>query len=159
VDEFSDRPDAVREGAEVRVCPLEDDGRIPNHPDFPLLLYLDVLDLSGDDPAATVESVYGANGWEGTWRNGIFSYHHYHSTAHEVLGMAAGKAEVQFGGASGMVGGYPPGQECDLLRGRAGDRPAADRNIASVPVPDRDPIYGRDGPMQKHWARDGSGSS
>jgi long-chain acyl-CoA synthetase len=43
------------------------------------------------------------NGWSGTWRNGIYAFHHYHSTSHEVLGIAAGSAAVRFGGEGGAT--------------------------------------------------------
>ncbi len=36
------------------------------------------------------------------WRNGIYGFHHYHSTAHEVLGVYAGWTDVQFGGQAGI---------------------------------------------------------
>ena len=36
------------------------------------------------------EELFHGNGWGNGWRNGIFPFHHYHSTAHEVLGIAAG---------------------------------------------------------------------
>jgi hypothetical protein len=43
-----------------------------------------------------------------------------------------------------VVGAYPGGRSWDLLRGRPGERPRADRNIGAVPLPDNDPI-GRPG--------------
>src|SRR5215472_7999642 len=47
---------------------------------LPLLLYTKPIVLPGKDPAAAVEKVFEANGWKGSWRNGIYAYHHYHST-------------------------------------------------------------------------------
>ena len=47
------------------------------------------------------EQLFTENGWPGAWRNGIFSFHHYHSTSHEVLGIYAGKALVHLGGENG----------------------------------------------------------
>ena len=43
------------------------------------------------DPAAVIEDLFGANGWRGTWRDGIYDYAHYHSRIHEVLGIARGR--------------------------------------------------------------------
>jgi len=37
------------------------------------------------------------------------------------------------------------------LRGRAGERPQADANIARVPLPAGDPVFGRAGPLREQW--------
>ena len=36
-------------------------------------------------------------------------------------------------------------------RGLPGERPQADRNIAAVPLPDKDPLHGADGPLEQRW--------
>lgn len=159
-----------------------DDGRIPNHPLLPLLAYRGVLDAGIVDRAAAFEALFARHGWGGLWRNGIYDFHHYHSTAHEVLGIAAGRVRVCFGGEHGtalalaagdavlipagvghrnlgasadllVVGGYPAGQRADLRRGVPADRPAALANIAAVPLPPRDPVTGRHG---AEWSACGS---
>ncbi len=58
-------------------------------------------------PAAAFEDRFNQNRWNTRWRDGIYSYHYFHSTAHEVLGIARGKARVQ----SGLSGRrrLPPG--------------------------------------------------
>jgi len=146
---------------------LEDDGTFPNSR-LPVLIYTAVR-LPSPDLAGGFERLFQSNGWGGTWRDGIYDFHHYHSTAHEVLGIAGGTAVVQLGGPSGVtlevragqclilpagtahkrirssrqllvVGAYPAGQEPDLCRGVPADRPAADRRIAGVPLPARDPV-------------------
>lgn len=151
-----------------------DDGRIPNHPRLPLLVYAAALDPAAADRATAFEALFARHGWGGMWRNGIYPFHHYHSTAHEVLGIAAGRARVRFGGEHGttldlaagdavlipagvghcrlgasadllVVGAYPLGQHADLRRGDPGDRPRALANIAAVPPPRHDPVTGRDG--------------
>ncbi len=61
---------------------LRDDGRIPNSP-LPALVYRNVPRARDPDDC---ERLFGAHGWLGAWRDGIFSFHHFHSTAHEVLG-------------------------------------------------------------------------
>jgi uncharacterized protein YjlB len=48
-----------------------DDGRIPNNPDLPLLLYRKAIGLAGDDPARGFEALFRRHGWGGSWRNGI----------------------------------------------------------------------------------------
>jgi len=50
-----------------------------------------------------------------------------------------------------VVGAYPDGREWDLLRGLPGERPKSDHNIAALPIPDNDPIYGADGPLRQIW--------
>jgi uncharacterized protein YjlB len=168
---------------EPEVHRFADDGAIPNNPALPFLAYAGVVDLAGvRDPAAVFEALFAANGWGGSWRNGIFSFPHYHSNAHEVLGIARGRASVRFGGGSGMVlevrpgdvvvipagvghqnlsasadllvvGAYPRGQEdYDLCRGEPGERPRVLANIARVPLPEADPVHGRDGPLMRHWS-------
>jgi len=54
-----------------------------DRPGIPLLTEL--LAQLREDPPASIETTLRANGWGNGWRNGVYSYHHYHSTAHEVL--------------------------------------------------------------------------
>ena len=77
-----------------------DDGLIPNNP-MPFLVYKGAVDVAGDHPEATIEKLFGANGWGAMWRNGVYDYLHYHATVHEALGVARGNAIVRFGGDSG----------------------------------------------------------
>ena len=116
---------------------------IPNHPSFPVLLY---RGTGLADPESARER-FAANGWGGSWVDGVFDFHHFHSTSHEVLGVIAGTATLELGGPQGrdflvtagdvvvlpagtghrrattdpafrVVGAYPAGQEnYDLLRG------------------------------------------
>jgi uncharacterized protein YjlB len=80
-----------------------DDGLIPNHPTLPLVLYPGVLPMPATAPAAAAERLLWRHGWGDTWRNGIYRFHHYHSTAHEVLLICRGRARVQFGGEAGVI--------------------------------------------------------
>lgn len=79
---------------------LQREGAIPNSR-FPLLVYHNAVKLNSDS-AAVFENIFSANDWGGTWRNGIYTYHHYHSTTHEVLGVFRGGATVQLGGERGI---------------------------------------------------------
>ena len=81
---------------------FKDDGLVPNHPRWPLIIYRSAVDLDErHDPAAVIEDLFEANGWGDTWRDGIYDYVHYHSRIHEVLGIARGKGRVRFGGRKG----------------------------------------------------------
>ena len=161
---------------------IKDDGTFPNNAHLPLLAYQGVLALPAGDPARAVEELFEVHNWGGSWRNGIFSYHHYHSTAHEALGVYSGNARVQLGGPSGpefevgrgdvivipagvahknlgaspdfrVVGAYPAGQRPDMNTGKSNERPQADRNIANVALPTMDPVFGDAGPLIRLWHR------
>ncbi|WP_229311495.1 cupin domain-containing protein [Larkinella rosea] len=158
---------------------FKDDGLIPNSR-FPLLLYRDVFPETGSEGASWLEQRFSVNNWTNSWRNGVFSYHHYHSTSHEVLGVYSGSAVLHLGGEKGqkvrvkagdimvipagvghkkleasadfgVVGAYPDGRSYDVLRGKPGDRPQADQNIAAVPMPKTDPFLGKDGGLVRLW--------
>lgn len=90
------------QGTRVLTCRLDDDGVFPNNPSLPLLVYKNVLKETGDLEAEFARRVV-ERGWEDRWRNGIYPLHHYHSTSHEILGIAAGTARVQFGGPTGVI--------------------------------------------------------
>lgn len=139
---------------------------------------LPVLIYRGALPGGDFAELFEANGWTGVWRDGVYDYDHYHSNAHEVLGVASGHARLRLGGDSGeevevsagdalvlpagtghrrispndgllVVGAYPPGQErYDICRARD---PAADLRIGKTRLPDTDPIRGADGPLTKLW--------
>ena len=161
---------------------LTDDGTYPNNQRLPLMAYKNAAQLPASDPALIFEKLFHANRWGSSWRNGIFSYHHYHSSAHEVLGVYGGTAQVQFGGEQGpvfsikagdvliipagvahknlgnshgfrVVGAYPNGQHPDICYGRAEERPQADRNIEALALPQADPVYGTDGSLFELWKR------
>ena len=89
---------------------LKESGMIPNNPDVPVLLYAQVVDLTGaNDPAALLEELFESNDWGSSWRDGIYNYVHYHSGIHEVLGIARGGVRVRLGGDKG--------EEIDLAAG------------------------------------------
>jgi uncharacterized protein YjlB len=96
-------PDFVR-ARKSHAVRFHDDGLVPNHPRWPLVLYRGVVEPGGrHDPAAVIEDLFEANGWADTWRDGIYDYVHYHSRIHEVLGVARGKGRVRFGGKKGRI--------------------------------------------------------
>ena len=158
---------------------LAADPLVPNNATMPLLVYRGAFDASGArDAEAVIRAHFAANDWSNGWIDGIFDFHHYHATAHEVLGIARGDADVQFGGPSGpvvhvgagdvvlipagvghcrkrasrdlsVVGAYPGGTSYDLKHADRDDPAAAERQVARVPVPRMDPVLGRDGPATR----------
>ncbi|MCX5578313.1 cupin domain-containing protein [Kaistia terrae] len=158
-----------------------DAGDIPNNPDLPLILYRAALVEDGTDRASAFERLFTSHGWGGSWRNGMYPFDHYHSTAHEVLGIASGTVTVQLGGDAGLpvdlvagdavlipagvghrriasssdlivVGAYPMGQRWDLVRADdVVDAGAVRTRIRAVTLPAEDPLAGSKGPLAKHW--------
>ena len=155
-----------------------DDGRYPNSR-LPVVSYRAAIAPADSTPEA-MEALFDSNGWPSQWRDGVYDYPHYHSTAHECLGVAAGSARLRLGGPDGrafdvsagdvlvlpagtahqrlyksvdflVVGAYPPGQHFDTQRGEADERPAADQRIAQVKRPTTDPVGGQGGPLLEHW--------
>jgi uncharacterized protein YjlB len=159
---------------------FKDDGIIPNHPRWPFVLYRRALRLSDDfDPAAVFEELFQENGWGDSWRNGIYDYVHYHSRIHEVLGIARGQGQVQFGGKRGrvftlrvgdvavlpagtgheclnasgdflVIGAYPADGTYDECTSSKDYRKAL-TTIRKVKRPSKDPVFGRNGPLASLW--------
>ena len=77
-----------------------DDGDIPNNR-LPLIFYAGAIDPRADDQAGAFEELFHRNGWGDGWRSVIFPFHHYHSNAHEVLGIAKGEVTLRMGGEPG----------------------------------------------------------
>jgi uncharacterized protein YjlB len=157
---------------------FSDDGYVPNNPQLPLLVYRGALGTGTD--AGSCEALFARNGWVGAWYNGIYPHHHYHSTAHEALGIAAGSARVRLGGEHGrtvelragdvvvipagvahkresasadllVIGAYPQGQRPDICRAEPAAHDSAVANIAAVPLPTADPVTGGAGPLLECW--------
>lgn len=162
----------------VQTLMLKPNGGIPNNPTLPVLIYPGALQGTGSDPASLFERTFAANGWPPQWRYGVFTYHHYHTHGHEVLGVYAGHARLMLGGPEGhvidvkagdvlllpagtghrnlgssddfmVVGAYPPGQEGDINREPA--TTAQIEQIARLPFPQSDPVLGDKGGVSKYW--------
>jgi len=169
---MSDKPPVVE------TLRFADDGIVPNSR-LPLVVYRGALDRA--DRAAACERMFAKNGWPDSWRNGIHPFHHYHSTAHEVLGIARGHARVRLGGENGqtvelragdvvvipagvahkreaassdllVIGSYPKDQHPDMCRAEPARHDGALANIANVPLPARDPVTGKATPLLECWA-------
>ena len=155
------------------------DGEVTNNPALPLIIYRGALETGGDAAASCVR-LFDGNGWTGAWTNGVYSHHHFHSSAHEVLGITAGWVKVRLGGEAGkvvelragdvvvipagvahknegaspdllVVGAYPRGQSPDMLRPGAPADTRASSRIAAVPLPAGDPVHGPSGPLLERW--------
>jgi uncharacterized protein YjlB len=162
---------------------FEDDGKTPNNRALPMVIYRNAIRRRrGLDPAAICEDLFAANGWKDSWRDGIYPFLHFHTRTHEVLGIARGEARVQFGGDAGrtltvkagdvivlpagtghrrisasddllVVGAYPaPGSYDEPKPGEIGHALAVKR-IARVRKPEKDPVYGRAGPLMESWKK------
>ena len=82
---------------------LSDDGQFPNNALLPLLIYQKAMNLPGTGRTKMVMEFLETNGWVNAWENGVYDYHHYHSSAHEVLVIVKGSARIQFGGPGGVA--------------------------------------------------------
>lgn len=89
-------PDAAPESLR-----LGRNGWVPNHEKLPVLLYRGVF-RGERDLTEKLEQLVRSHGWSPEWRNGVYPFHHYHSTAHEVLAFCRGEARL-------ILGGEPPG--------------------------------------------------
>jgi uncharacterized protein YjlB len=158
---------------------VKDDGIFPNS-HLPILFYPKVLQLPALFPAASVKKLFQQHNWKNNWKQGIYTFHHYHSTSHEVLGICKGETLLLLGGEKGItlfvqagdvvvipagvahmnlgkendvtcVGGYPDGRDYDMNYGRPGERPKTDHTIAAVPLPETDPVFGGQGGLLQIW--------
>jgi uncharacterized protein YjlB len=172
----------INENPPIIALPFDENGLFPNNSELPVLLYKGVFNSENADLAPEIEKVLSGNNWGGQWRNGIYSYHHYHSTAHEALGVYAGWAEVQLGGPENepvkiekgdlvvlpagtahklmdsgggfaVVGAYPDGRNYDMNYGKNEEFEKAKQNIAKVPLPENDPVFGGRGQLFEYWNR------
>jgi uncharacterized protein YjlB len=152
---------------------------VPNNPELPVIVYRQAIGAE-TDRAAAFEAAFARNGWQGIWRNGIYDYHHYHSGAHEVLGIARGEGRVMLGGPGGMefavaagdclllpagtghcrlsaspdflvIGAYPPGQHADMQTKAA--TPSMLQSIRDCPLPDHDPVDGAEQALARLWRK------
>jgi uncharacterized protein YjlB len=146
---------------------------VPNST-LPVLLFRGILAPNASGKAERFRQTFKKNGWTGLWTDSIYDYTHFHSNAHEVLGIAEGKVTVKLGGEGGrlfrlkagdmvilpagvghqriggkeglkVIGAYPPGQSHYDMKRKG-------RAVPKVPLPPTDPFYGEDGPLVRWWA-------
>ena len=162
----------------VETYTFDRDGGFPNHV-MPLVVYRGAM-APQDDLAPAFEQLFADHDWSHSWRDGIFDFHHFHSNAHEVLGVARGTALVRFGGPNGtsialaagdvailpagtghcretasadllVVGAYPGGANYDIRRGDIAEYEEVSANIRRVMLPREDPVGGADGRLATLW--------
>ena len=165
---------------EPTVLLIECGATTPNNPELPVIWYRQGATLPESEPAELFETLFTSNHWPSVWRGGVFEYHHFHTTAHEALGVYSGNVTVQLGGEQGseltieagdiavipagvahknlgcskdlwIVGAYPEGQSPDRGRPDAGRLDEFLARINDVPLPFADPAFGTQGPLMSHW--------
>src|SRR5436190_18000277 len=148
---------------------------------LPVLHYKKAVRLPFFFAGRYVKNLFRVHNWSNTWRNGIYADHHYHSNTHEAMAVIKGRATLLLGGENGKqivlhkgavivipagvahknlgrlkdvicIGGYPEGRDFDMNYGKAGERPRTDRNIASLPVPETDPVFYKEG-LSEIWGK------
>jgi uncharacterized protein YjlB len=149
---------------------------VPNNQRLPVLIYKNALPHKASSDG--FEKLFATNGWTDIWRNGVFDYQHYHSGAHEVLGVGQGSGILLVGGPDGqaievatgdclilpagtghmnlgcspdfeVVGAYPVGQHADIQTSAPSNEMLS--RISASPVPDADPVQGSSGRLMTAW--------
>jgi uncharacterized protein YjlB len=161
---------------------LSRNGWVPNNEHLPVLIYRGVIETLPGKRIVMVEDSFRSNWWMPQSRNSIYDFHHYHSTAHEAMGVATGEARVVLGGEGGaevtlqagdvvvlptgtghckidaspdfvVVGAYCPDVDWDICR-RAPTTEAIER-MRSMQIPTFDPVTGIEGSLTKLWSKPG----
>ncbi len=151
---------------------------VPNNRSLPVIVYSCAFDPGARNLGDHIDHYFAQHDWPVQWHDGVFDYHHFHSTAHEVLGVIAGAAELIVGGPGGrplriaagdvlllpagtghclvsredafqVAGGYPKGQQWDIRRDAL--TPDELRAMDALPFPACDPVYGKNGPLIEQW--------
>lgn len=156
---------------------FENDGDIPNNI-LPVVIYKNALRHVVNKDFV---SLFCQNGWGNNWHDIILTEDHFHSNTHEVLGLKSGQARLMLGGENGeivvvetgdviilpagvghfsidnsvdyqFVGGYPNGADWNLKFSlKKEDSSSVLAEIASIPLPVKDPVFGDDGSLFEYW--------
>jgi len=163
--------------ADIITYYFENDGDIPNNI-LPVVIYKNALQhVENKD----FEFIFCQNGWSNNWHDIILTEDHFHSNTHEVLGLKNGQARLKLGGKNGeivsvetgdvivlpagvghysvdnsleyqFVGGYPNGADWNLKFSlKKEDALSVLAEIATIPLPEKDPVFGADGPLFEYW--------
>jgi len=175
--------DRVNTNPHILNFALKRNKNFPNN-ELPVIIYKKALELplQKNKAADITQQIFLRNGWSNSWRNGIYDFHHYHSTTHECLGIAKGSANVILGGPNGKrirlsqgdvifipagvahkctafakdflcVGAYPQGKDYDINTGTAEEYQKALSRIRKQPIPKHDPVFGKQGFMKVYWKK------
>jgi uncharacterized protein YjlB len=157
---------------------FEPSGGIPNSR-YPAVIYRDALPREARQGRAAC-ALLVSNGWGGNWLYGVYPFWHFHTKGHEVLACTAGRARLGLGGEGGMevevrqgdvcvlpagvghrclqasgdfqmAGGYPPGQEGDIVRPGEIAIDEARAKIAALPLPTTHPLSGKADGIVRLW--------
>jgi uncharacterized protein YjlB len=149
---------------------------------LPVLIYKEAVRLPKQKNKASdiIQAVFLKNGWRNTWRNGIYDFHHYHSTTHECMAISKGNAWIILGGPQGKkvkltqgdviilpagmghkclsadkdflcVGAYPQGKDYDINHGTAAELLKNLSRIKNLSIPAKDPVFGKHGFLKTYW--------
>lgn len=150
---------------------------------LPVLIYRKALDLprQRNKSADISQQIFLRNGWSNSWRNGIYDFHHYHSTTHESMVVCMGWAQVMLGGPNGKkikleqgdviillagvghkctaskdfvcVGAYPQGKDYDMNFGLSSELRRSISHIGKLSIPAKDPVFGSEGFLRAYWKK------
>ena len=147
---------------------FEDDGITPNSP-YPVIVMPQVC--KGEDLENIFPDTFKKNNWGNNWLDIILNKDHYHSTTHEVLGICKGEVNLKIGGEQGKIfhlvagdaiiipagvghfsidttadylvaGGYPNGNNWDMIYNEPEKYEAAKQSIGLLPMPALHPVSG-----------------
>jgi uncharacterized protein YjlB len=167
---------------EPEVLQLSRNGWVPNNDHLPVLIYRAAIKPVPNHRVATFEDRFRSNWWMPQSRNSIYDFHHYHSTAHEVMGFAVGEARLILGGEGGhevtlrvgdvvvlpagtghckvdasndlmVIGAYPQDMDWDICR-NAPTPEMVDR-MRRLKIPNFDPVTGFEGSLPRLWPKPG----
>ncbi|GLS28800.1 Uncharacterized protein YjlB [Mesorhizobium albiziae] len=165
-------------GGDAILHVFQPNGGIPNSV-LPLAFWKGRLPIQARSGEAAT-TLYRQNGWQGTWIYTVFPYWHFHTLGHEALACVSGSARIGFGGDDGieadiavgdvciipagvghkrleashdflMAGGYPPGQQGNIVRPGDLDGARILREISNVTLPETDPVSGRQDGIVAIW--------
>jgi uncharacterized protein YjlB len=166
---------------EPEVLHLARNGWVPNNERLPVLIYRAVVIPVPRRVVSTMEDKLRGNWWLPQSLNSIYDFHHYHSSAHEALGVARGTARLVLGGEGGpevklgvgdvvvlpagtghckveasldflVVGAYPQDMDWDICK--AAPTAKELERMQRLEIPAFDPVWGRAGALPKLWGRD-----